>query len=95
MPLRGVKLLRSEILLRRVKDGFHFTFRAAEHFTIRRRISHCGAIFHSVYAYSDAHKENRNVTDTVLNSQREKSTLRRDFFNEIRPYGRVKCRCAA
>ena len=27
MPLRGVKLLRSEILLRRVSDKFHFTFR--------------------------------------------------------------------
>ena len=29
MPLRGVKLLRSEILLRRVLDGFPFTFREA------------------------------------------------------------------
>ena len=48
MPLRGVKLLRSEILLRRVLDGFPFTFREAEHFTIRRMISHCTAIFHSV-----------------------------------------------
>ena len=27
MPLLGEKLLRSEILLRRVKGGFHFTFR--------------------------------------------------------------------
>ncbi len=34
MPLRGVKLLRSEILLRRVKDGFYFTFRKAEYFAI-------------------------------------------------------------
>ena len=29
MPLRGVKLLRSEILLRRVLDEFPFTFREA------------------------------------------------------------------
>lgn len=35
MPLRGVKLLRSEILLRRVKDGFHFTLREAKHFTVQ------------------------------------------------------------
>lgn len=53
MPLRGVKLLRSEILLRRVKDGFHFTLREAEHFTIQRMISHCEAIVHSVNAVGD------------------------------------------
>ena len=29
MPLRGVKLLRSEILLRRVLGGFPFTFHEA------------------------------------------------------------------
>ena len=58
MPLRGVKLLRSEILLRRALDGFHFTSRAAEHFTIRRMISHCEAIFHSVSAYLDAYEAN-------------------------------------
>ena len=70
MPLRGVKLLRSEILLRRVKDGFHFTFRKAEYFTIRRMISHCGAIFHFAFSFRMLQKEQWEAVYSALNRQR-------------------------
>ena len=70
MPLRGVKLLRSEILLRKVKDGFHFTLRKAEYFTIRRMISHCGAIFHFAFSFRVIQKEQWDAVYSALNRQR-------------------------
>ena len=93
MPLRGVKLLRSEILLRRVLDGFHFAFRAAEHFTIRRMISHCEAIFHAVISIFGYTWGKRNViysVSTAKNRQASKEGCRFFYRNLSRLVDRWK-----